>query len=245
MADDYVKLALSGEDATPAYRHHLRISLKRERTHLRETLQAAGVWFVDIPRTGSSSIRQALSTGLGYPFGKTDSVEKDKLASSLHSMLLPPHTPAFIARKVIGEDVWDGLQTFSVVRHPFDWITSLWRYAMQYGGLVQGQVTFQAFVDHLAQTTAGDIRQRTFVPLSYIQTDYLFCPDTGMRLVPNVFRYEAMDEVHQWLAATTGLNASPDVRRMQTRQDGFDVSGQDLEYARTVLSRDFELLGYV
>lgn len=73
-----------------------RSRLKRSR--MRRRIQDAGFWFVDIPRTGSTSLKQALGELYGEAFGKRYCRELDARAGDT---FFPDHTRAYVVRDLV------------------------------------------------------------------------------------------------------------------------------------------------
>ena len=79
-------------------------------------------WFVDIPRTSSSSIRSELGKRFGKPYGKRNLIEK-KYASE---QFFEDHVPAREMRNLLGRLIWNNIFTFAMVRNPWDRIYSMY-----------------------------------------------------------------------------------------------------------------------
>lgn len=104
-------------------------SIGLEAAKCREAIVRAGFWFLDVPRTGSTSIKTILGRELGYPFGKNGLQTNGRMCSNYSSALLRDHSPAWWIKKVIGESCWKQLETFSIIRNPYDWICSINAYS--------------------------------------------------------------------------------------------------------------------
>jgi hypothetical protein len=82
----------------------------------REAVRRDGFWFVDVPRTSSTSIRYELGRAFGPLHGKrnTDSAEHRT------AQMFRDHLTAGEMRALLGPDLWEELYTFSIVRNPWD-----------------------------------------------------------------------------------------------------------------------------
>jgi len=96
-------------------------------SHWTEELERIGFWFVDIPRTSSSSIRAELGKEFGALHGKSNLLEKEFSTSQV----VKDHMPAKMMLEAIGRDLWQKLFTFSFVRNPWDRVLSMYFYRIR------------------------------------------------------------------------------------------------------------------
>ena len=89
------------------------------RRYLSRRISQTGFWFVDVPRTGSTSLRAELGEHFGSIHGKLDVDDR----SLTKKALIPHHQTAMQVRDLIGARDWDALFTFSFLRNP--WSRSL------------------------------------------------------------------------------------------------------------------------
>ena len=62
-----------------------------------------GFWFVDIPRTSSSSIKVELGNAYGAPYGKANLIESQFSTKQT----IPDHVPAVYMRTHLGVESWN------------------------------------------------------------------------------------------------------------------------------------------
>lgn len=146
----------------------------------------SGVWFVDIPRTSSSSIRTELSQAYGAVFGKSDLLDSKFISEQTVS----PHLPSQHIKKYIGESNWAKLFTFTIVRNPWDRMVSLFNYRKRIGQISE-RMKFTNYVIELDNTKSWGMRGSLF---SY-HGHYLGCSDyindeKGNVMVDFVGKYE-------------------------------------------------------
>lgn len=113
---------------------------------LRRSVRDAGVWFVDVPRTGSTSLKVELSRAFGRAYGKTNVVE-----SALSTpQLLPDHLSAREVREVLGRELWHQVFSFGFVRDPWSRTASMYRWR-RLKAHFPPDLTFPMYVQRLAQ----------------------------------------------------------------------------------------------
>lgn len=162
-------------------RKFLRLSKeRRSRARLREEIRRQGFFFVDVPRTSSSSIRSEISEHYGTAYSKPD------LASSEEkNLLLPPHLTAVELRDYFGPEGWSSIFSFSIVRNPFDRMVSLWAYLHRKNELPEN-FSFSDFTRFIEQK---DISIIDYPPFFLCSADYLI-DENGEMMVSQVARFE-------------------------------------------------------
>ena len=109
--------------------------------------------------------------------------------SMLRSLLLPSHTPAFMVKHILGDELWAKIDTFTVVRNPYSWCSSLWHHAMKNHNLGLRTNTFDQFLGSLEEKLLGDFTKRKIFPSNYRQVDYILDAE-GKVLVKNFMKLE-------------------------------------------------------
>jgi len=151
--------------------------------YFRRSVMKSGFWFVDVPRTGSSSLRHNLALAFGFPHGKT----AQGWLPYKKSMYLPAHTPAENVRQIIGQKNWEKLFTFSFVRNPYVRFVSLYNHFRFREKSWNG--SFPDFVRSLSDYPPESPLQKKPI-YAYRQVDYLMDME-GNRLVSFLGRYES------------------------------------------------------
>jgi len=144
-----------------------------------------GFWFVDIPRTSSSSIRVELGEHFGNAFGKSIHTE----CKSTLRQVFTDHITAQQMKQLVGPVLWRKLFTFSFVRNPWDRLVSMYFYRLGKGHFTE-ELTFSTYV----QLLEDSIRNSTLDMFAYHGFhlgcyDYLF-DEYGNDLVSFIGRYE-------------------------------------------------------
>ena len=201
-----------------------------------------GFWYVDIPRTSSSSIRTELAAHFGTNFGKRYLFD-DKYAVK---QSYPAHIPANRVRKKIGQELWDSTFTFTLVRNPWDRVFSIYWYARKAGDFPESF----SFRECVLQYRSPRYLQRPSVhsvyPYYYSASEYLV-DRQGELLVNFVGRYEnrAADLAyignkigHPTLGNLAIQQAAPHVHYSRHYDD------EMIEIVRTVFWVDIERFGY-
>ncbi len=87
-------------------------------------IKKIGYWFVDIPRTSSTSVRVSMNKSFGFPYGKKDTFEKEYSTYSPYQ----DHLTAQQAKELLGEKTWDKINKFTIVRNPYERLISIYFY---------------------------------------------------------------------------------------------------------------------
>ena len=165
-------------------------------------VRRAGVFFVDIPRTSSSSIRTELALKFGYPFGKAN------VTSSATGRMqgYPDHLTAAEAIQMVGGDVWSELYSFSIVRNPWDRHISLYRWRTSSFVQKPLDLTFDAYLAELRQHFRGIQSNYFLFPPHYLScSNFVFGAD-DVCLVKEVVHFETRDKDLPRIGQRLGLN---------------------------------------
>lgn len=100
-----------------------------------------GFWFIDIPRTSSSSIRAELGKRYGIVYGKLKLIEKKHRSKQIFK----DHTPAKQMKEILGPKLWKRIYTFTLVRNPWDRMVSLYHYRRKVGR-IPDDITFRDYI---------------------------------------------------------------------------------------------------
>jgi len=217
--------------------------LEGERRRVCDSVQQTGFWFVDIPRTSSTSIRALLGERFGFPHGKRNTF--GQVPRTPMSWLLVNHTPASVARIVIGEELWDRLTTFAVVRHPCTWARSLYLYTQRYETLgVPKETSFLRFLEIVEERVRVPLGNRMVYPINLKQSDYIFADEVP--LVKHILHFEDRNAVEGFFRQSLGLADFDLGKTMASGADNgsVDTSGREKAIIRSLFHEDFERLGY-
>ena len=108
-------------------------------------IQKHGFWFIDIPRTSSSSIRVELEKYYGIPYGEKNIFET-KFSSPYK--LYHDHLPGKDIKRKLGVELWNQLFTFTFVRNPWDRILSFYYYRLKCNE-IPSSLTFREYISLL------------------------------------------------------------------------------------------------
>ena len=166
----------------------------------RSCLKRSPVWYVDIPRTGSTFIRDSLFKEVGWPHGKASISAKRRVRSSMQ--FFGAHSTANELRQIIGDQLWTSLFTFSVVRNPFDRAASLYLYYKNTEKIAVGD--FKDFCQAIQGSLFWAEQNRPHPPMWRTQKSYLFDRQNNL-LVSEVGRYESFEKFLDIVRKKTGL----------------------------------------
>lgn len=162
----------------------------------RDRVIASGVWFIDIPRTSSSSIRGDLARRFGDVHGK-----RNVIGTARGTAIFRSHVPAGLMREFIGAEAWSRLLTFSIVRNPWDRIRSLYQFRRLRGN-IPGWWSLRDYV-HALRDADADTPLFAFDGFRYGCVDYL-TDDRSRSLVQRTIRYEEREAALEGLGRELG-----------------------------------------
>lgn len=205
-------------------------------------IRAAGFWFVDIPRTSSSSIKVELGNRFGPPFGKSNLLDR-RFATP---QSVQDHVPATRMRDFLGRETWNQLFTFSFVRNPWDRMVSMYFYRLKKGHYSEA-LTFRDYVLQLSRLGEGSKPDLFANQVFYLGcSDYLY--DGSCRLVDCIGRFENRQADIGKIAARIGFHKLGELWIQDNSGKQEHYSKYYDEETRNIIehmySRDIGLFGY-
>lgn len=174
------------------------------------------IWFVDIPRTSSTSVKTKLGQLYGSAYGKC----YDRQNARKSGTVLVDHTPASKVIRVIGRENWDQLYTFSFVRNPWARFYSLYRFRIA-DGVLPATLEFNTYVQKLDEFRFRD-RHSPFSrhEYHYPMLDYLM-DDSEQLLVTECFKVEERSQAIIRIQEQTGVDLNTDSKEVLCSPDEY------------------------
>jgi len=119
----------------------LKIKTIIEKIKLKRFIQKKGFWFIDIPRTSSSSTRLSLTRMFGKYYGKGNIFEKELAKLSFYE----DHLTNNECLLFFGEKSWNNINKFTIIRNSFERMFSIYGY-LQKSKLIDKNLIFTEFV---------------------------------------------------------------------------------------------------
>lgn len=201
-----------------------------------------GLWFVDIPRTSSSSIKVELGQIFGKAYGKSNLLDKEYS----QAQIFPDHVPAQQMREIIGKELWATLFAFAVVRNPWDRMVSLFTYRKKLGDLPKNI----SFKNYILQFTSprylldGSLHSKR--PYYYGMSEYILDSRDNV-IVDFIARYENRDLDFKKISERIGIElGSLHIQKGSTFKrhyaEYYDEETKNI--VGRIFSKDIELLAY-
>jgi hypothetical protein len=219
---------------------HLDNVIIAEHQRLVNKLASDGFWFVSIPRSSSSFVQTRLADTYGYPHGK-HGIHKVSSGYTV-SALLPAHTPSFVAKELIGSANWEALNTFAIMRHPYTWSLSLWKFTKKYGSLGFVDGDFLSFLAQFEQKTKQPRSTRAFFPSNFMQNDYLVEASSQRAIVKTVLRFEERDKIKQLLQSLKVDTTDFEIKVRETDSETYQLSQTEKNEIKRIFAKDFDFL---
>ncbi|SDM24968.1 Sulfotransferase family protein [Catalinimonas alkaloidigena] len=199
-------------------------------------------WFIDIPRTSSSSIKVELSHQFGPSYGKTNLLEKKFAQKSAFK----DHRTAQEMQQVLGRALWDEIFKFTLVRNPWDRMVSLYAYRRK-KGTIPPDLSFRDLVLQF-NSPRYMLAHALHARHSYYYPQVDFLQDAqGKMMVDFVGRYENREEDLKVIAERLGC---PGLGRLllqsakPTKHYATFYDEETREIIRRVYAQDIALFGY-
>ncbi|HVT35118.1 MAG TPA: sulfotransferase family 2 domain-containing protein [Nevskiaceae bacterium] len=167
---------------------------------------------MDIPRTGSTSLKLQLGQSLGQTYAKSD------LRIGERHSAVRDHCTALEMRELLGAERWNRLYRFSFVRDPWDRMVSFYLYRRDVARNLPPSVPFDDYVRRLRGPVPAQPKPRSpFFRVVFHRScsQYLYDAD-GQLLVNFVGHYERRAQDLALLAEARGLIVDPSLSAYAT-----------------------------
>ena len=224
--------------------------LKQRYSRMRGCAEVAkhGFWFVDIPRTSSTSIRVELGKCFGPVYGKSNVIEKKHAGEQL----LKDHQTAQKMAATLGEGLWNRLYTFSMVRNPWDRIYSMFNYRKK-RGKIPDSWSFRDYVFELERAvndmSQGDSTSDYFrYHATRCSSAYYLLGTDGKIMVDYVAKYENRSNDLAVIASRLKIDQLGDITVQRASpvskhySQFYDVETQGI--IRRIYADDIDLFSY-
>ncbi len=230
-------------------RQAAKVEQSAKKCIIRSSVKRAGVWFVDIPRTGSTSIKHDLVRRYGECFDKDfyrEDAEGRKGKRRIGRPICPEaHSTAREMRRLLGAGCFDSLYTFSFVRNPLDRFHSLFQYRRMAGDLGSG-VSFKRYACSLATPRFRDPDSPFYKRPYYLpMCDYLL-DGNGDPIIDAWFKFEEREAALGRIGEETGIRFSDahleSGKSLKSYTECYDA--ESAECVRTFYKDDFAYFSY-
>jgi hypothetical protein len=207
---------------------HLKSYLKT--TYAKYKILKNGFWFVDIPRTSSSSIKSELGKKYGIAYGKSNIFEQ----KYSNQQIFPDHLPAREMRKILGAERWENLFTFTLVRNPWDRILSLYNYRLKVDSIPKSM----SFPDYVGELRRMDDKYFKYWGYRYSSYEYTIAED-GQKLISFIGKFENRQQDLAFIANKIKCNALGNVFVQKASPEGEHYSTCYNHKTRSIIEQVF------
>jgi len=164
-------------------------------------------------------------------------IEKINPTTQFGQGSFPIHIKARELIQAIGKETFDSYFSFAIVRNPWDWQVSLYKYMLIDTYLPQHDLakSFGSFDNYIRWRCAEEVR---------FQKDFI-CLEDGELLVDFVAKYERLDADFKIICSRIGLSASlPKLNVSNTKPYRQFYNEETKELVRRAYEPDIRLFGY-
>lgn len=207
--------------------------------------------FVHVPKAAGTSVTNALSKYTTYQdleIGGTHFGEQIQPAYKKR-FGIGKHTPASGIREVIGQDAWDSMFKFSIVRNPYERVISTYKFLNKWQGTPEEFKKLLAKFNDINDYILSDMWEESDGP------DFIFKPQTfwltdindrSKLIVDFVGKLETLDQdLAHIMSKIEGHNIEAEAAPQLNKTEGdFELSDESIEKINRVYVRDFDFWGY-
>jgi len=201
-----------------------------------------GFWFIDIPRTSSTSIRVELGKDFGLAYGKSDVFEK----RFKQIQIIPNHIPALRMQEMLGKEEWEKLFTFTLVRNPWDRMVSFYHYRLK-SKLLRPDMEFREFIIKLKTSRLGEKGTFNFYGHYFGSSDFVLDRNNNI-IVKFIGKYENRQKDIQYIANMIGSKELGKLAIQKARRSkkhySYYYDDETKIIVEQVYHKDIELFGY-
>ena len=163
------------------------------------TIAKNNFWFIDIPRTSSTSLKRELGSKYGLIYGKNDTYYNTR--GLKHPF--PDHRTAQYMQAQLTEEVWAKMFTFTIVRNPWDRVVSLYYHRLK-RQTVRQDLSFREYVLSYKSPRYSLKESVHCWPQFYYGAVDFIQDQCGNTIVDFVAKYESRNEDIKYIADKIG-----------------------------------------
>lgn len=201
-----------------------------------------GFWFVDIPRTSSSSLK----VQFGQKFGRTYAKKNLREEKNHIKGIFDDHLTSKQMIKLLGRDLWDKIFTFSIVRNPWDRAVSFYQYRINRNKVIKSGHSLMSFKEHILMLKKYYDEYRSYNSrLTY--PCYEFISDNNNIIVNKVIRFENREEELKEISNKIGFDVLATVHYEKILgKNNYNeyYDSETREIIKEIYAKDIEVFGY-
>ncbi|MGK7931015.1 MAG: sulfotransferase family 2 domain-containing protein [Microcystaceae cyanobacterium] len=197
--------------------------------------------FIHVYKNAGTSITTALEPLTVDPWQQlaNNILNRLDISSPFNPQPFPDHATAPEVIEIMGKDVFDSYFSFAIVRNPWDWQVSLYKYMLKYRkhpkhDLVKSFADFDEYV----------IWRCSHSQEFKVQKDFIYS-QAGELLVDFVGRFETLDTDFSKICDRIGISTTlPKLNISNTKPYQEFYNEKTKELVRDTFKEDIELFGY-
>lgn len=207
--------------------------------------------FIHVPKAAGTSVTNALSKYTTYKdleiggthFGeRIQSAYKDRFGLSKHSS-------ASAVRDIMGQNEWDNMYKFSIVRNPYDRVISTYKFLLKWEGTPEPVKLKLASFKDLSEYVLSDMWEESDGPDSIFRPQVFWLTDIKDRSKLIVDFFGKLESLDQDLAYIKSKIEGVDIMEEKTpklnvTEGSLNLNEKAIDKINRFYVRDFSILGY-
>jgi len=210
-------------------------------------IRTENFWFVDIPRTSSSSIKVELGRLYGTAYAKLNIADE----GYGEKQIIPDHVPALQMHDILGNELWNEIFSFTFVRNPWDRMVSLFLYRKNAAKDIPNSMTFKQYIRNLFYYMTNMVNKKSslFSYYGYYFSASNFISDrNGNVIVDFIGRYENRKEDIEKISSIIDCPSLGNLHLHKINKKGIHYSqfydAETKDIISELYSKDIELFQY-
>jgi len=217
----------------------LKIIRRLEQWYGVSQIKRNGFWFVDIPRTSSTSLKVQLASKYGKTYAKRNKKYNPR-------GIFNDHLSSKRMIEILSRDVWDNLFTFTIIRNPWDRAVSYYQYSLAWHKKNRPDLRLNSFKQHIVNLK-NTYNENTIAKRNILLGCYEFISYDNEIVVDKVIRFENRHEELNEISKKIGIDNLTSTHKHKTlgkKNYNEFYNNETRRIVEEIFAKDIEEFGY-